>query len=76
LIFVNVDAPYTFISFELDAYRYQDKWDYCLAKCEGWKRYNKLKLKEKRIFAKKYYCKCIKPYFTDFIKNEIDPIIG
>ena len=75
LIFVNVDAPYKFMPFELEAYRYQDEWDYCLAKCEGWKRYNKLKLKEKRIFAKKYYCKGIKPYFTYFIKNEIDPTI-
>ena len=75
LIFVNVHAPYKFIPFELEAYRYQDEWGYCLSKCEGWRRYNKLKLKEKRIFAKKFYCEGIKPYFTDFIKNEIDPII-
>ena len=73
LIFINIHAPYKFIPFELEAYRYQDDWNYCLGICEKWKDYNKLKLKEKRAFAKEYYGYTIKPYFTYFIKTKIDP---
>ena len=75
LLFVNVSAPYKFISFELEAHRHQDDWDYCVGKCERWKKYGKLNLREKRILAKDYYHNAVKPYFTDFIKNKIDPII-
>ena len=75
LIFVNFNAPYKFIPFELEAYRNQDEWDYCLGKCEKWKEYNKLTLKQKRSFAKEYYGYDIRPYFTKFIKEKIDPIL-
>ena len=75
LIFVNVYAPYKFVSFEMEAYRYQDEWDYCLGKCEKWKEYNKLTLKQKREFAKEFYGCDIRPYFTKFIKEKIDPIL-
>lgn len=75
LLFVNVSAPYKFISFELEAHRHQDDWNYCVGKCERWKKYGKLNLREKRILAKDYYHNAVKPYFTDFIKNKIDPII-
>lgn len=70
LIFINSYAPYKFISFELEAYRYQDDWDYCLGKCIKWKDYNKLTLKQKRQLAKKYYKD--KYYFSNFIKDNID----
>ena len=75
LLFVNVSAPYKFMPFELEAYRYQDEWDYCLGKCEKWKEYNKLTLKQKREFAKEFYGYDIRPYFTKFIKEKIDPIL-
>lgn len=75
LIFINVSAPYKFISFEMEAYRYQDEWDYCLGKCEKWKEYNSLTLKQKREFAKEFYGYDIRPYFTKFIKEKIDPIL-
>jgi len=73
MIFINVYAPYKFMPFELEAYRYQDDWDYCLEKCEKWKKYNKLTLKQKRGFAKTYYGH--KTYFPDFIRDNIDPIL-
>lgn len=73
LIFVNLYAPYKFMAFELEAYRYQDDWDYCLKVCDGWKAYNKLKLKDKRKVAKQYYKG--KYYFTTFIEKNIDPLL-
>ena len=73
LIFVNLYAPYKFMGFELEAYRYQDDFRYCLGKCENWKKYNDLKLKQKRELAKKYYSYQI--YFLDFIKNNIDVLL-
>ena len=73
IIFVNFRAAYKFIAFELEAYRYQDDWDYCLGKCEKWKDYNKLTIKQKRELAKEYYSNKI--YFAEFIKNNIDPLL-
>lgn len=76
LIFVNTYAPYKFMPFELEAYANQDDWDYCLGKCENWKVYKKLTLKQKRQFAKDYYKSPIKPYFTSFIRININPVLG
>jgi hypothetical protein len=73
LIFINIYAPYKFIAFELEAYANQDNWDYCLGKCEKWKKYNKLTIKQKRELAKQYYDNKI--YFTNFINKNIDPLI-
>lgn len=73
LILVNIYAPYKFMPFELEAYRYQDEWDYCLGKCEKWKAYKTLTLKQKRSLAKTYYKH--KTYFTNFIKENIDTIL-
>jgi len=75
LIFVNLYAPYKFMPFELEAYANQDNWDYCLGKCEYWKKYNTLTLKQKKQFAKEYYSYPIKPYFTYFINKNINPIL-
>jgi hypothetical protein len=76
LIFVNTYAPYKFMPFELEAYANQDDWNYCLGKCENWKVYKKLTLKQKRQFAKDYYNCPIRPYFTIFIKDNINPVLG
>ena len=73
LIFVKIYAPYKFMPFELEAYRYQDDWNHCLGKCEKWKDYNKLTIKQKRSLAKEYYKH--KVYFPNFIYNSIDPLI-
>jgi len=73
IIFVNLYAPYKFISFELEAYRYQNDWNYCLGKCENWKKYNTLTLKQKRELAKEYYK--FKINFSYFIMNKVDPLI-
>ena len=75
LIFVNLYAPYKFMPFELEAYANQDNWDYCLGKCEYWKKYNTLTLKQKKQFAKEYYSYSIKPYFTYFINKNINPVL-
>ena len=74
LIFINIYAPYKFIAFELEAYRYQNDWNYCLNKCEKWKEYNTLSLKQKRSLAKEYYSHKI--YFSDFIESKIDPLLN
>lgn len=74
LIFIDSHAPYKFMPFELEAYRYQDNWDYCFGKCEKWKEYNKLKLKEKYYLAKKYYSN--KTYFPNFIYNNVDEFLN
>lgn len=74
LIFINIYAPYKFIAFELEAYRYQNDWNYCLNKCEKWKEYNTLSLKQKRLLAKEYYN--FKTFFSDFIMYKIDPLLN
>ncbi len=74
LIFVNLYAPYKFMPFELEAYRYQDEWDYCLGKCEKWKAYKTLTLKQKRSLAKTKDKHTT--YFTNFIKEKIDTILN
>ena len=73
LIFVNVGAPYKFIPFELEAYSNQDNWSHSNDVCYDWKKYKKLRLKDKRKFAKRYYNSRV--YFTDFIKKNIDVIL-
>ena len=70
LIFVNINAPYKFIPFELEAYRNQNDWGYSQEVHKGWKKYKKLKLKDKRKFAKMYYKSKI--VFSDFIEKYID----
>jgi hypothetical protein len=72
LIFVNVSAPYKFISFEMEAYRYQDEWDYCMhGALYQWKEFEKITLKEKRAWAKEYYNSRPKPYFTYFLREKL-----
>ena len=73
LIFIDLNAPYKFISFELEAYANQDNWYYCMGKCEKWKKYNTLTLKQKRSLAKEYYSG--KEYFANFINKNIDPLL-
>ena len=73
LITVNINAPYKFIPLELEAYRHEREYEYCMKPCDGWKAYKKLTLKQKREFAKKYYKSHI--IFRDFIKEMIDPIL-
>jgi len=73
LITIHLFAPYMFIAFELEAYRYQGNFSYCLGKCENWKKYNKLSLKQKKELAKEYYN--YKIYFADFIKKNIDVLL-
>ncbi len=73
LIFIDINAPYKFSAFELEAYAYQDDWNYCKNICTKWKSYDKLTMKQKRELAKKYYNSDM--YFTKFIHEEIDPLI-
>ena len=57
LLFINIHAPYKLIPTEIEAYLYQDDWKYA-AKNEPvyeWKRFQKLKLSEKREIANLYY---------------------
>ena len=74
LILVDINAPYKFIPFELEAYRHEEEFDYCNKACDGWKKYNTLKLKEKRMFAKEYYGGHY--IFRDFIREKIDPYLA
>ena len=55
LIFIDSHAPYKFTPFEIEAYTYQDNWDYCKGRCDAWRTFNKLSLKQKKAYAKKYY---------------------
>ena len=73
LIFIDAHAPYKFIAFEIEAYRYQNDWDYCKTECIKWKDYNKLTLKEKKKLAKEYFSG--KMIFTNFIEKYIDPLL-
>jgi len=74
LILVDIHAPYKFIPCELEAYRHEEEFDYCNNPCDGWKKYNTLKLKEKRMFAKEYYSGHY--IFRDFIREKIDPYLA
>ena len=73
LIFIDLHAPYKFMPMEIEAYLNQDNWDYCQnGAVYQWKGFEKiLSLKEKREMAKKYYGSKPKPYFTDFLYNEL-----
>lgn len=73
LIFINLYAPYRFIPFELEAFANQNDLKYCEGKCEQWKKFNKLTLKQKRELAKKYYENKI--YFIRFVNEQIVPLI-
>lgn len=73
LIFINIHAPYKFMPFELEAYANQDNWGYCLGKCEAWKAYKKLTMKERKKFAMEYFKSPTKIYFTEFIEKRINP---
>lgn len=57
LLFVNSHAPYKFIPFELEAYGNENDMNYLSDKdrCEEWRMYRKLTMKERRMFAKMYY---------------------
>jgi len=72
LIFIDVYAPYKFMPMEIEAYLNQDNWDYCKhGATYQWKEFEKLTLKKKREMAKKYYNSKPKPYFTNFLYNEL-----
>lgn len=55
LIFIDSHAPYRFTPFEIEAYTYQSNWEYCKGKCDAWRRFRKLSIKEKKAYAKEYY---------------------
>ena len=72
LISINIKAPYKFMPLEMEAYMNQDNWDYCTHRvATQWKEFEKLKLKEKRKLAKEYYKLFYKPYFSDFLKDNL-----
>ena len=73
LITVYFNAMYKFMPFELEAYRYENEFDYCTKPCDGWKKYKKLTMKQKREFAKDYYQ--LRMVFSEFIKTKIDPVL-
>lgn len=57
LIFINIKAPYKFISFELEAFSFQIDWKYQAEIAGGtsaWKKYE-MALKRKIKEAKRYY---------------------
>lgn len=73
LIFIDVNAPYKFTPMEMEAYLNQDDWDYCQhGATYQWKELEKLTLKKKREMAKKYYGSKPKPYFTAFLREELN----
>ena len=56
LLFVNKYAPYKFLAFELEAYAHGHDIEYAKReKCEEWKEYRKIKLKDLRLCAKEWY---------------------
>ena len=55
LIFINPHAPYKFIPFEIEAYTYQNDINHPYGKCDAWRKYKKMPMKEKKEHAKKYY---------------------
>lgn len=74
-IIFGFQFPYKFNAFELEAYANEDKLNYLndKEKCEGWKLYNTLTLKQKRQYWKLF--KEIRKNkiigFGDFINNHI-----
>lgn len=72
LIFININAPYKFIPFELEAYKHEEEPDYIKNVATEWKVFRKLKMSERRRLAKLYYKeykRAIK--FSDFIKKHM-----
>ena len=54
LVFVEAHYVYLFNPFELEAYTFEDDYDYPNSPCEYWRKLAKLSIKEKYRFAKKY----------------------
>ena len=57
LLTINSHAPYMLIPTEIEAYLNQNNWKYAEknAPVYQWKEFQKLKLKEKREIAKKFF---------------------
>jgi hypothetical protein len=74
LIFTNLYAPYKFMEIELEAYLNQNNWDYCMhGATYQWKEFERLKLKQKRAYAKEWYSnkQSYGNNFSRFIKERI-----
>ena len=55
LIFVSTHMVYKFIPYEIEAYANERNFYYpTLSECSQWKTFKKLKMKEKRQYAKEY----------------------
>lgn len=60
LVTVNLNAPYKFIPFEMEAYKHEREFEYPNLTdngCAQWRVFKKMTLKEKRNLAKEYYNK-------------------
>ena len=61
---------------EMEAYLNQDNWDYCMnGATYQWKELEKITLKQKKEIAREYYNSKPKPYFTDFLKEKLKPLL-
>lgn len=79
LIFINRNAPYKFVSFELEAYANENNIGYenkIINGAYSWKDFNKLTFKEKWKLATEYYKDQIPCRFRNFVNNKIKPIIS
>jgi hypothetical protein len=73
LIFVNIHAAYKFIATEMEAYLNQEDYSYVNKGCVyQWKDFEKIKLKEKRKWAKEYYSKDNYKTFTQFLRDKLN----
>jgi hypothetical protein len=71
LIFINIYAPYKFAPIEMEAYMYQDDWNYCMhGKVYRWKDFEELSLKDRYKLAKEYYGSKFRPYITYFLQQK------
>lgn len=78
LIFINLNAPYRFISFELEAYSNEANYGYQEQIVNGaykWKKYDTLTMSEKIKLSKLYFNSKKYYPFRNFINNIIYPIV-
>lgn len=77
LIFIDSNAPYKFIPFELEAYSNQDNLSYSdRNEATEWKKWKTIKLKVRKSYAKSYYKDYRKVMsFTEFINEFMKPKI-
>ena len=77
LITIHKRAPYRLISFEMEAFFKENDWKYPMnGKVSLWRKFNALKLKEKRKIAKRYYEGNL-PYWyvlNEYFKNNGEPV--